>query len=281
MLIADGSNTDDTTRIAADPRWRARGLVVRRIVTHPPNAVQQRVTAIAQSRGDYLLLLDDDVVLESDCVEHLLSFLEAHTETVAAIADFTNMTWPMPTRAWRFYLRHVLGLTEGAWQGRVLGPLLRFGYLPSAVTPSPMEWLATCSTMLRRSAYDRAGGFSDFFLHRSTINEDVDLGIKLARTGRLMLCPAARLAHNQASGGRLSIAAAAEDDVYNRFMIIRHTQARGSVAALGQVAVFIAVETLSNVGGALRRLEAHGFVARLWGRLSALTRATISAVASR
>ncbi|HYE86688.1 MAG TPA: glycosyltransferase, partial [Vicinamibacterales bacterium] len=251
-----------------------------RIVTHPPNAVRQRVAAIAQSRGDYLLLLDDDVVLERDCVEQLLAYLQTDPEPVAVMANLNNSPWPGPTRAWRLYLRHVLRLQERAWQGQVVGPLLRFGYSEPVNGPSPMQWLGTCQAMVRRSAYDRAGGFSDFFLHRSTINEDVDLGIKLARLGPIMLCPAARLAHNQAAGGRVTTVAAAEDDLYNRFMIMHRTQGRSALAALGQVAVFAAVETSSNVIGALLRRETGGVSARLWGRVRALARAVASALAA-
>ena len=40
-----------------------------------------------------------------------------------------------------------------------------------------MEWLGSGNSLIRRDAHDRAGGFSNFFLHRTTVNEDVDLGI--------------------------------------------------------------------------------------------------------
>jgi GT2 family glycosyltransferase len=89
-----------------------------------------------------------------------------------------------------------------------------------------MEWLGAGHTLLRRAAYERAGGFSEFFLHRSTMNEDVDLGLKLGRVGRILLCPAARMAHMQEPDGRASVRIVAEDDLYNRYCILRHTQRR-------------------------------------------------------
>ena len=65
---------------------------------------------------------------------------------------------------------------------------------------------------------------------------------------------------------------AAEDDLYNRYLVMRNTQGRSSVAAGGLVVLFFAIETLSSLGGGLRRLKFNGFLARAFGRLRALGR---------
>jgi GT2 family glycosyltransferase len=272
VIVADGGTGDEVRRVVEQPTWASRGLSVRRIAVQPPNAVSQRMAAIAASRGEFLLLLDDDVVLEPDCVEQLAAALTNDARSVGAFADFNNQSWPQPTRAWRFYMRYLLGMAEGSWQGKVVGPLLRFGYDPVPRQVSPIEWLGTCNTMIRRSAYDRAGGFSDFFLHRCTINEDVDLGLKMSRVGVIVFCPAARMGHFHAPGGRVSPAVAAEDDLYNRYLVMRRTQARSAPAAFALVALYFVIETSSNLGGAVLRLRGGGFGARLGGRLRALTR---------
>jgi len=277
VIVADGSLDDGVQHVVAQPGWASRGLNVRRIVVQPPNAVSQRMAAIAESRGDFLLLLDDDVILESDCVEQLVTALAADAQVVGAFADFNNQPWPQPTRAWRFYMRYVLGMADGSWQGKVVGPLLRFGYDPAPRRAAPIEWLGTCNTMIRRSAYDRVGGFSNFFLHRCTINEDVDLGLKMSKIGTVMFCPAARLGHFHASGGRVSPAVAAEDDLYNRYLVMRRTQGRSAPSAFGLVLLYFAIETTSNLGGSVRRLRRNGFGARLGGRLRALGRIVLSA----
>ena len=186
VIVADGSGADDVAHIVAMSTWASRGLDVRCLTVQPPNAVRQRVAAIAESRGEYLLLLDDDVVLEPTCVSALFGALLSAPDVVAVTADFNNQSWSGPTWLWRWYLRSCHGLSNGEWQGRVIGPLLRFGYRPSPTGPAPMEWLGAGNSLVRRAAYDRAGGFSDFFLHRSTTNEDVDLGLKLGRLGRIV-----------------------------------------------------------------------------------------------
>ena len=271
VIIADASNGSKVRRVSEDPQWATAGLTVRRVVVRPPNAVRQRKEAIAIARGSHLLLLDDDVVLEPGCVEAMVDVI-VQPGIVAVMADFSNQPWSGPTLFWRWYLRYLKGMDHGAWQGKVVGPLLRFGYRPSPARPMPMEWLGSGNSLMRREAYEQAGGFSDFFLHRCTMNEDVDLGIKLSRVGRIVFCPAARLAHMHAPAGRVAVSVAAEDDLHNRYLILRHTVGRSAVSAFGSVCLYFAVETFSNIGGAVRRLRGGGFTARLAGRARALVR---------
>lgn len=254
---------------------KSRRVEIRCIAVAPPNAVRQRMAAIEIARGEYFLILDDDVVLEPDCVQHMLALLESDQDVVAVTADFNNQTWPEPTRIWQLYLRLVLKLEREDWQGRVVGPLLRFGFNPVPNGPRPMDWLGSGSSLVRRSAFVTAGGFSDFFLHRCTINEDVDLGLKLGRVGRIMFCPEARMAHHHAPGGRVTRFVAAEDDLFNRYFILRRTLGMGVVRAFGLVVLYFAVETLSQFLGCVRRLNFRGFLAPLTGRLRAFGRILI------
>jgi len=271
IVIADGSDGPSIRDLASAARWQVLGLTVRYVKATPPNAVRQRTTAIAVATGSLLLLLDDDVVPEPRCVEALVECLESH-DAVAVGADFSNQQWPRPTTLWRWYLKLWHGISGGDWQGRVIGPLLRFGYDPLPPQPVRMEWLGAGHALIRRDAYDRAGGFSDFFLHRSTMNEDIDLGLKLGRLGRILLCPAARMAHMQEPAGRASVRIVAEDDLVNRYSILRYTQGRSRLAASSLAFTFFIVETISGVFATVRTRRANGFSLRLAGRVKALVR---------
>ena len=163
----------------------------------------------------------------------------------------------------------------------MVGPLLRFGYNPVPRGVQPMEWLGTCNSMIRRNSYDQVGGFSGFFLHRCTMNEDVDLGIKLSRIGKILLCPDARMAHEHAPGGRVSVMIAAEDDLYNRYFILRRTVKYGILHAYGLAVLFLMVETIGPFLGGLYRLRFDGFIPRLAGRIRALAAIAVPALRSR
>jgi GT2 family glycosyltransferase len=272
VVVADGSSTGETESLVADPIWEDRGLNVRRVAVQPPNAVRQREAAIAESRGDLLLLLDDDVVLDIDCVEQAIIALEYSINTVGVVTAVNNQTGSGITWAWHFYLKNVLGMREGEWQGKIVGPLLRFGYYEPQSTIVPMEWLGTGHTMLRREAYERVGGFSEFFLHRCTINEDVDLGLKISRVGQIVFCPAARLSHFHSPSGRVSPTVAAEDDVYNRYLIFSQTLKYSRLLALRLILTYVLIETTSNFAGCLRRMKVNSSSQLLVGRCRALVR---------
>lgn len=281
-LAAQTCRVDEVIIASADQKTcesleNVAGLAVRCLVVSPPNAVHQRMAAIDIARGDYFLLLDDDVVLEPDCVQHMLALLETNHDLAAVTADFNNLTWPDPTRIWQLYLRRVLKLDREDWQGKVVGPLLRFGFNSVPATPQPMEWLGSGSSLIRRTAFESAGGFSDFFLHRCTINEDVDLGLKLRRVGGIMFCPDARMAHHHAPSGRVTRFLAAEDDLFNRYFILRRTMGMNAGRAFGLVVLYFGVETLSQFLGCVRRLSFRGFFAPLTGRLRAFGRILVRA----
>src|SRR5438132_1597733 len=87
VIVADGSGSEETAALVVDHCWRQANLHVKRVAVQPPNAVRQRAAAIAEASGKYLLLLDDDVVLEPRCVKEMLQAI-APADVVAVTADF-------------------------------------------------------------------------------------------------------------------------------------------------------------------------------------------------
>ena len=68
----------------------------------------------------------------------------------------------------------------------------------------------------------------------------------------------------------------AEDDLFNRYFILRRTLGNQFLRAFGLVVLYFGVETISQFLGCLRRLNFRGFVAPLSGRLRAFGRILIS-----
>lgn len=271
VVVADGSETGETAGVTSDPCWMTAGLAVRRIRVRPPHAVRQREAAIAASTGELLLFVDDDVELEVGCIAEMVHVIRRDPSVVAVTADFSNQGWSQPTRAWRAYLRIVHGLKDGEWQGRVVGPLLRYGYDPVPPEAITIEWLGTCNSLVRRAAFEEAGGFSGFFLHRSTMNEDVDLGLKLARVGSIVFCPKARMAHYHDPSGRVSAYQAAEDDLHNRYCVLQVTMGKTRFRSFGLVVVFAIVETMSGLAWcAVRGTGGFALFSRTQGRIRAM-----------
>lgn len=261
VVVADGGSDDATAKLLEDSRWKNLGLVIKRILVRPANAVRQREAAIEASRGELLLMLDDDVELEPQCVEQLVAGLAARADVVAATATLGNQPWPRPIRAWRAYMRLFYGIRGESWQGRVIGPLLRYGYVDELTFPTPMDWLGAGSSLIPRHQFVAAGGFSDFFFDRATINEDVDLSIKLRKNGIIIFCPQARLYHHHAPGGRLTAYESARDDIYNRYQILRQTMGKSRAVSASLVATYWTIENGSAFLGGLMRLRGLGRIA--------------------
>ena len=92
VVVADGSDTDETATVVADECWLRAHLRVKRIAIQPPNAVRQRKAAVAEAGGEYLLFLDDDVVLDSDCIEQMINLLRQDEGIVGVFADLKNQS---------------------------------------------------------------------------------------------------------------------------------------------------------------------------------------------
>ena len=273
VIVADAGSDGKGAVVARDAEWAAAGIHVVHEPVAVPNAVGQRNAAIARSIGQYLLFLDDDVVLEPGCVECMRARLERERDVVAVMATFTNQPWPPPTRLWAWYIDRVLGVPRDEWQGRVLGPLLRFGYFPLPGEASPVQWVGTGNSMVRRAAFAAAGGFSDFFLHRCTTNEDVDLGVRLSRQGRMLLLPECRMAHHRAPAGRVSARMAAEDDAHNRFMVLTRTIGHTRARATRLMLLYGLFEGASDLAAIARGRSVGTSAARIWGRAAGIARA--------
>lgn len=265
VIVADGSGSSEIEKFVIEFDSNHSRTNFLYISTQPPNAVYQRQKAIEISNGELLLLLDDDIVLEPDCLLHMQHTINSSSQIVAVCAMLQG-GWSEPTRLWSWYLKYITKLQPNEWQGRVVGPLLRFGYNPAPVADKEIQWLGTGNSLIRRTAFVAAGGFSDFFLHRCTMNEDVDLGIKLSQQGTIMLCSKAYVTHNHAPTGRMATHIVAEDDLFNRFLIFERTLHYSRIKALQLLFAFLFVESISDFYFATKNFHWRVFFSKAYGR---------------
>lgn len=177
VLLVDNSGGADPTlaplRASADPRLR---------LLDPGRNLGFGAAcnlAAAEARGDWLLLLNPDVLLPPGLIGMLLQRAAARPRLGAlgvALADpqgrvdpASARRDPTPSRALATLLRlDRLGLAEGvAWRG-----------LPPV--PTPVDAISGALMLLPRRTYAAVGGFdSGYFLHA----EDLDLCRRLRQAG--------------------------------------------------------------------------------------------------
>lgn len=141
---------------------------------------------IAEARGRFIYLTEDDVELEPECVAQLLTYLEAHAEvTLAGPVMWNRQGGTIRCAGGEFDLGSV-------YRMRIAGA----GSSEAPQTPSlPTMYLPGAAIAARTAELRDLGGFrDDFFMY----TEDVELCARvLKRGGRLAIVPSAKVFHHE------------------------------------------------------------------------------------
>ena len=135
--------------------------------------------------AEYVVVLNNDTVVASDCVSRLVETARAHPRA-GAVAP-TMLVHDAPDVVW--YAGGTLSLGRGA--GLHAGAGRPAPRVDERMRPVETTFVTGCCVLLTRDAIDVVGGFEDSFF---AYCEDVDLSYRLARAGFALLHePRARL----------------------------------------------------------------------------------------
>jgi len=153
--------------------------------------------AIRQSKGEYVLLLNPDTVVEEDTFKKITAFMDAHPEAGGLgvmMLDGSGKFLPeskrgLPTPIAAFY--KISGLASLFPKSRTFGKY-HLGYLGRNET-NEVEILAGAFMLIRRSVLDKTGLLDeDFFMY----GEDIDLSYRILKAGyRNYYFPETRIIH--------------------------------------------------------------------------------------
>ncbi len=200
VYVVDNCSSDDTV---ARVRSRSSAITVIEMDENRGfGAAHNR--AIAASNADYHVILNPDIVFDTDVIGALVAYLDTHEDAVLATPlilnpDGTPQAVPrvLPKRRYMF-----------------AGQLERFGGVfrrwrddytrrtETFVAPTPITFCTGCFMVIKTKALKAVGGFDDrFFMYM----EDADLSRRLAAHGKLMLLPSVTVTHKweKASGKSL------------------------------------------------------------------------------
>jgi GT2 family glycosyltransferase len=198
---------DNASRDATVQRLRAAEPLIDALTCNANNvgfakAVNQ---GIRQARGEYILLLNPDAVLEAGAIEHAVNALGMAPDAGVAGALLLNpdgteqaggrRSVPTPGRA----LARVAGL-QRLFPGRAWarGFLLNGDPLPGAAVE--VEATSGAFMLVRRAAVERVGGLDEgYFMHC----EDLDWCVRMREQGwRVLFVPTARVVHKKGRSSR-------------------------------------------------------------------------------
>jgi GT2 family glycosyltransferase len=190
VIVVDAS-TGDASRAAVAAAQGAAPAIAFRHLGGAPGACRQRNLALREARGDVVVFLDDDVLLEPRSLARLVAPL-AEPDVVGVTGKVIE---PSPRRIQTKHspLRRIL---PGAG---AQGTMMRCGYpnrLWSVDEPHEMETMNGCF-MAARAQDARVVGFDERLEAPGgyALLDDEDFAYRLSRRGRLRYVPEAVIEH--------------------------------------------------------------------------------------
>jgi glycosyltransferase involved in cell wall biosynthesis len=216
VVIVDSSATAPEAVVA---EFRRRVGYPVELIRAEPGLPHQRNVGIDAAKGDVVVFLDDDVVLEDEYLEEIARVYEADASRAIGGVGGAQVPDPTPREspAMRAFRRFFLLSCHGRGRVKLSG---RAEYLLSPTQPVDVEFLSGCNMSYRREVFG-AGLRFDERLRGYALGEDLQFSYRVSRRWRLRLTPAARVDHRHTGGGRPESAKFREMAVFNVFLFFR------------------------------------------------------------
>jgi GT2 family glycosyltransferase len=261
IIVIDASS-DDATRMICE---QSPSVVYLQATER--GAAQQRVQGIARATAGNILFLDDDIILEPECLARLEAALESSPQIGGVGATITNQQYSPPGKLTRLVLRLIDGPAEHFAGRKIAGILPQLPWdndeLPEIV---PVEWINLGCTLYRREAFPDEP-FPQKFFGASTA-EDLALSLKVARSWQLVNARTARIYHDSQGGShKRSQSTLAKMELVNRHHIM--TQILGLRSPRSYFNLLLA-QTFTLAGSVRQPGGLRALPARFWGKLLGL-----------
>lgn len=180
VWVVDNNSVDDSVRMVQEKFPDVR-LIANK---HNPGFAVANNQAIRESKGEYVLLLNPDTLVEEDTFEKCLRFMDAHPEAGALgvkLIDGSGKFLPESRRGfpspWVAFCK-TFGLSAIFPKSRLFNQYY-LGYMGENET-HPVDVLVGAFMFIRRSALDKAGLLDEaFFMY----GEDIDLSYRIVKAG--------------------------------------------------------------------------------------------------
>lgn len=254
VIIVDGSDPP-----IEDAIIMFVGLAMEYVRVFPPSLALQRNAGMARLRPGITLAgyLDDDVVLEPDAIENMLTFWEASGPEVGGAA-FNIVNNPVPGGA---LIKRLFGIDSP-----VAGRMLASGFPSTICSVShdlDTDWLYGGATIWRRSVIEQYP-YDEWFVGMGFM-EDVDYSFTVRFRYRLKVVADAKLAHYSRPVREDRQALLGTWQIVNRMYLVRKHEHRGLSAIAAWWASFGLI--LLNLGFAALRVDKR-YLKRAIGNLN-------------
>lgn len=199
MIVVDGSEDNQTEQLCKSEISELRTKVKYYRATEN-GAATQRNQAMSRATQQFIWLMDDDILLQPDCLFRMWTALQSDPKLGGVNATITNQRYLPPGRISGTLFQFLHGRSETSYAGKCIGPALNLlpedrEDLPDIV---PVEWLNTTCTLYRREALPNPLFSSNFVGY--SLMEDVTLSLTVGKQWKLANARTARIFHDSQPG---------------------------------------------------------------------------------
>lgn len=220
MIVVDGSDSEETRSLCESqiPHLETKIYYYRATEL---GAATQRNQAIAHATQNTIWLLDDDILLEPECLSRLWKALQSDPKMGGVNAMITNQKYLPPGRVSRRLLAFLNGKPEASYAGKCIGPALNLlpednPNLPEIVS---VEWLNTTCVLYRREALPDPLFPPNF--QGYSLMEDVTLSLRVGKSWKLANARTARIFHDSQPGShKNNVGVLAQMELVNRYYVM-------------------------------------------------------------
>ncbi len=199
MIVVDGSANNETELLCRQKIPHLQTTIVYYRATEI-GAATQRNQAMVHATQDFIWLIDDDILLEPECLMRLWTAINSDRSIGGVNAMITNQRYLPPGRISRRLFQFLHGRVESSYAGKCIGPALNL--LPEDREDLPeivaVEWLNTTCTLYRRQALPNPLFPANFVGY--SLMEDVTLSLTVGKSWRLVNARTARIFHDSQPG---------------------------------------------------------------------------------
>ncbi len=273
VVVVDASSKTDAQAQVVRPPQDAWPFQLEYLKADAPGAARQRNLALARLQDEEaVLFMDDDAVVEPDCIGEMLEgFAQGGDHVIGIAANIHNQPIKTPSHVTRIMLGLVGGRFYGNVSGRLIGPAV--GILPDDRVKErflPIEWARGGCMLYRRRAIPE-GGFRAFFEGYS-LGEDLAFSVDAQRKGKGVLWYAsrARVIHTPGPSTHPSLSEYGRMEVLNRWYLMREVLGKRDMSDAVRFWVWIGWEAVASFRATLCKGQWEKLIENWKGRCTAI-----------
>jgi GT2 family glycosyltransferase len=248
VLVVDASRNKAATVEATVPPRGEWPFCLEMIESPARTSAGQRNLGLRRvDSEDGILFIDDDAVVEPDCIgEMLAAFNVCGTSVAGVAANISNQ----PVGRLGLATRLAILASGGGWHedysGRLLGPAV--GIRPRGDLSErfvEIEWASTTCVLYQREAMPEEG-FRPFFSGYS-LGEDMALSVDVRQKGKIVYASRARIVHTPRRTSKPLPAEYGRMEIVNRDYLMRRVLGRGRASHRAGFLAWVGWELASSL----------------------------------